>query len=155
MIREFREFIARGNVIDLAVGIIIGAAFTAIVNSLVEDLINPVIGLLTGGVDFSGLFAALDGGDYASVPEAEAAGAAVFAYGRFVNAVIEFLIIAFAVFLIVKGANRLKAAAERRAQGEATEEAPAGPSEKEILIQIRDALTAGRAEVTEPRPPAG
>ncbi len=143
MIREFREFIARGNVIDLAVGIIVGVAFTAIVNSLVEDLINPIIGLLTGGIDFSGLFVALDGGDYASLAEAQSAGAAVFAYGRFVNAVIEFLIVAFAVFLIVKGANGLKAAAERRAQGEATEEAPAGPSEKEILIQIRDALANG------------
>ena len=145
MIREFREFIARGNVIDLAVGIIIGAAFTAIVNSMVADLINPVIGVLTGGIDFSGLFVALDGESYPSLPAAEQAGAAVFAYGRFVNAVIEFLIIAFAVFLIVRGANRLKAAAERSAMIEADDEAPAGPTEKEILIQIRDALAAGRA----------
>lgn len=120
MIREFREFIARGNVIDLAVGIIVGAAFTAIVNSLVEDLINPVIGLLTGGVDFSGLFVALGPGEFASIAEAEAAGVAVFAYGRFVNAVIEFLIVAFAVFGIVKAANRLKAAAEGSAKEEAT-----------------------------------
>ena len=150
MIREFREFIARGNVIDLAVGIIIGAAFTAIVNSLVADLINPVIGLFTGGIDFSNLFVALGSGEHASIAEAEAAGVAVFAYGRFVNAVIEFLIVAFAVFLIVKAANRLKAAAEGSAEAEATEEAPAGPSEKEILIQIRDAL---RGEVVEPPPP--
>ena len=145
MIREFREFIARGNVIDLAVGIIIGAAFTAIVDSMVADLINPVIGLLTGGIDFSGLFVALNGESYQSLPAAEQAGAAVFAYGRFVNAVIEFLIIAFAVFLIVKGANRLKAAAERSAMTEADEETPAGPTEKEILIQIRDSLAADRA----------
>jgi large conductance mechanosensitive channel len=144
MIREFREFIARGNVLDLAVGIIIGAAFTAIVNSMVADLINPVIGLLTGGIDFSGLFVALDGERYPSLAAAEQAGAAVFAYGRFANAVIEFLIVAFAVFLIVKGANRLKAAAERTAMDEADEEAPAGPTEKEILIQIRDALAGGR-----------
>ena len=144
MIREFREFIARGNVIDLAVGIIIGAAFTAIVNSLVQDLINPVIGLFTGGIDFSNLFVALDAEDYASIEQAEAAGVAVFAYGRFINAVIQFLIVAFAVFLIVKGANRIKAAAEQGAQAEATDDAPAGPTEKEILIQIRDALTAGR-----------
>ena len=145
MLREFREFIARGNVIDLAVGIIIGAAFTAIVNSLVADLINPVIGLFTGGIDFSNLFVALDTEDYASIQRAEAAGVAVFAYGRFVNAVIEFLIVAFTVFMIVKAVNRLKAAAERRAMDEADEETPAGPSEKEILIQIRDALTEGRA----------
>lgn len=144
MIREFREFIARGNVLDLAVGIIIGAAFTAIVTSLVEDLINPIIGLLSGGLDFSGLFVALDGGDYASLSAADQAGAAVFAYGRFINAIIEFLIIAFVVFLIVKGANRLKEAAERSAMVEADEEAPAGPTEKEVLIQIRDALAAGR-----------
>jgi large conductance mechanosensitive channel len=130
MIKEFREFISRGNVMDMAVGIIIGAAFTAIVNSLVADLINPFISLFTGGIDFSGLGVALGEGE----------NAAVFAYGNFITAVIEFLIIAWAVFLLVKGVNRIKEATERLALTEADPEAPAGPSEKDLLIEIRDAL---------------
>jgi large conductance mechanosensitive channel len=141
MIQEFREFIARGNVMDMAVGIIVGAAFTAIVNSLVSDLINPVIGLVIGGIDFSNMFVVLSGeGGHASLQEARDAGAAVFAYGSFVMAVLNFLIIAFVVFLLVKGVNRVKEASERKAQEEATVEKPAGPSEKDILIEIRDAL---------------
>jgi large conductance mechanosensitive channel len=130
MIKEFREFISRGNVMDMAVGIIIGAAFTAIVNSMVEDLINPFISLFTGGIDFSGLGVALGEGE----------AAAVFAYGNFITAVIEFLIIAWAVFLLVKSVNRIKEATERLAQSESDPEAPAGPSEKDLLIEIRDAL---------------
>ena len=144
MIQEFKEFIARGNVMDMAVGIIIGAAFTAIVSSLVADLINPFIALFTGGIDFSNMFVVLGEGEYASLAAAQEAGAAVFAYGSFINAVINFLIIAFVVFLLVKGVNRIKEATERKAQAEATEEAPAGPSEKDILIEIRDSLK-GRA----------
>lgn len=132
MLAEFREFIARGNVIDMAVGIIIGAAFTAIVSSVVEDLINPVISLFTGGLDFSGL----------GVRLGESEDAAVFAYGNFITALINFLIIAFVVFLLVKAVNRVKEAAEKLSQKEATAEAPAGPSEKDILIEIRDALQA-------------
>ncbi len=132
MLKEFREFISRGNVMDMAVGIIIGAAFTAIVNSVVQDLINPVISLFTGGVDFSGMGFRLGEGE----------NAAVFAYGNFITAVIEFLIIAWAVFLLVKGVNRIKEAAESLSQREADEEAPAGPSEKDLLIEIRDALKA-------------
>ena len=131
MIKEFRDFIARGNVMDMAVGIIIGAAFTAIVKSLVNDLINPVIGLFTGGIDFSALGIRLGEGE----------DAAVFAYGSFIMAVINFLIIAFVVFMLVKGVNRLKSLAEQ--EQEAAPEAPKGPSEVELLAEIRDALVKG------------
>jgi large conductance mechanosensitive channel len=143
MIKEFRDFIAKGNVMDLAVGIIIGAAFTAIVNSLVGDIINPIIGLIIGGVDFSNLYWVLSG----SVPEgaglqtAKDSGAAVFAYGSFITAVIEFLIVAWVVFLLVKGVNRIKNSAVRK--GEPVPSAPQGPTQEELLQQIRD-LLAGR-----------
>lgn len=137
MIQEFRDFIARGNVMDMAVGIIIGAAFTAIVNSLVGDLINPIIGLITGGLDFSNLFINLGSGDYATLKAARDAGAPVFAYGSFLTAVINFIIIAFVVFLLVKGVNRIKDAAVRK---EAAAPAPAGPTELDVLLEIRDSL---------------
>lgn len=145
MIKEFKEFIARGNVVDLAVGIIIGAAFTAIVNSLVADLINPIIGLLTGGTDFSGHYIVLKGNvpDGTSLAAARDSGAAVFAYGSFLSAVINFLIIAWAVFLLVKGVNKLQSAAIRKKEAEAA--APAGPTQEELLLQIRDELRAQRA----------
>ncbi len=144
MIKEFKEFIARGNVVDLAVGIIIGAAFTAIVNSLVADLINPIIGLLTGGTDFSGHYLVLKGNvaDGASLAAARDSGAAVFAYGAFLSAVINFLIIAWAVFLLVKGVNKLQSAAAR--QKEEAAAAPAGPTQEDLLLQIRDELRAQR-----------
>ncbi len=144
MLKEFKEFIARGNVIDLAVGIIIGAAFTAIVNSLVADLINPIIGLLTGGTDFSGLYLVLKGTvpDGASLKAARDTGAAVFAYGSFLSAVINFLIIAWAVFLLVKAVNRVQSATKKKE--EAAAEAPAGPTQEELLAQIRDELRAQR-----------
>jgi large conductance mechanosensitive channel len=106
MMKEFREFAARGNVIDLAVGVIIGAAFGKVVTSIVTDLIMPPIGMALGRVDFSNLFIALDGGTYATL--AEAAGKPTLNYGKFLNTVIEFLIVAFAVFLLVKQVNRLK-----------------------------------------------
>lgn len=140
MLKEFREFIARGNVIDLAVGIIIGAAFTAIVNSLVTDLINPIIGLLTGGTDFSSHYVVLKGTvpDNASLQAARDSGAAVFAYGSFLSAVINFLIIAWAVFMLVKGVNKVQSAASRKKEVE--EAAPAGPTVEELLVQIRDEL---------------
>ena len=140
MLGEFRSFIARGNVMDMAVGIIVGAAFTAIVNSLVADLINPIIGLFTGGIDFSGWFYVLGPGEFASLEEARASGEPVFAVGAFLMSVVNFLIIAFVVFMLVRTVNRIKEASERRVQEEATPGAPAGPSEKEILIEIRDAL---------------
>jgi large conductance mechanosensitive channel len=108
MFKEFRDFAARGNVIDLAVGVIIGAAFGKVVTSAVNDLIMPPIGMALGRVDFSNLFVALDGGTYASVAQAKAAGAPTFNYGIFLNTCLEFLIVAFAVFLLVKQVNRLK-----------------------------------------------
>jgi large conductance mechanosensitive channel len=138
MVQEFKDFIAKGNVMDMAVGIIIGAAFTAIVGSLVADIVNPIISLFMGGIDFSGLYVLLGAGDYASIAAAEEAGAAVFAYGRFIMAVINFLIIAWVVFLLVKAVNRAKDATAKPA-----EEAPAadpGPTELEILMEIRDSL---------------
>jgi large conductance mechanosensitive channel len=113
MLNEFREFIAKGNVMDLAVGVIIGAAFQRIVDSLVNDIVMPVVGLATGGTDFSNMFVVLrDGakaaGPYASLPEAKAAGATLFAYGAFITQVIQFLILAWVVFLMVKAVNRIR-----------------------------------------------
>jgi large conductance mechanosensitive channel len=108
MLKEFREFIARGNMIDLAIGIVIGAAFGKIITSLVNDVIMPPIGLLLGNVDFSNLFINLSGTAYASLDEAKKAGAATLNYGVFLHTVIEFLIIAFVIFLLVKQINRLK-----------------------------------------------
>ena len=142
MFQEFKTFIARGNVVELAVGIIIGAAFTAIVNSVVVDLINPIIGLLTGGVDFTDKYFVLSGNvpDGASLEVARESGAAIFAYGSFVMAVINFLIIAWVVFLIVRMVNRVQAQVARPEP--AAEEAPAGPSQEELLAQIRDLLAA-------------
>ncbi|MEM6577673.1 MAG: large conductance mechanosensitive channel protein MscL [Pseudomonadota bacterium] len=138
MIKEFRDFIARGNVMDMAVGIIIGAAFTAIVTSMVADLINPFISLFLGGIDFSGLFISLDGEAYPTITAADEAGGAVFAYGRFIMAVINFLIVAFVVFLLVKGVNRVKERSEKEPEPEAEEEAK--PSELDVLMEIRDML---------------
>ncbi|WP_171178117.1 large conductance mechanosensitive channel protein MscL [Ruegeria sp. HKCCD8929] len=140
MINEFKDFIAKGNVMDMAVGIIIGAAFTAIVTSLVGDLINPIIGLFTGGVDFTNNYAVLAGEvpAGASLEAARETGASVFAYGAFIMAIINFLIIAWVVFMLVKMVNRVKEAAEK--EEEQAEEAPAGPSELDILMEIRDAL---------------
>jgi large conductance mechanosensitive channel len=146
MIQEFKEFIARGNVIDLAVGIIIGAAFTAIVNSLVGDLINPILGLLTGGIDFTNKYWVMSGNvaDGASLAAARDSGAAVFAYGSFLMAVLNFLIIAWAVFLLVKAVNRIQNASILKKKSEEKPEEPAGPSQEELLAQIRD-LLADRA----------
>ncbi|WP_424942527.1 large conductance mechanosensitive channel protein MscL [Aliiroseovarius crassostreae] len=140
MLQEFKDFIAKGNVMDMAVGIIIGAAFTAIVKSMVGDLINPFIGLFMGGVDFTNMYAVLSGSvpEGASLEAAREAGAAVFAYGAFIMAVINFLIIAFVVFMLVRYVNKVKEAAEK--EEEAAEEAPAGPTELELLAEIRDAL---------------
>lgn len=142
MLREFRTFIARGNVLDLAVGIIIGAAFTAIVNSIVTDLINPVIGLLIGGIDFSNLYVVLSGNvpEGASLQAARDSGAAVLAYGAFAMAVINFLIIAWVVFLLVKAVNRLREAALPKAPP--APEPPRGPTAEELLAEIRDLLRA-------------
>ena len=112
MVGEFRKFISRGNVLDLAVGIVIGAAFTTVVKSFVDDILMPPIGRATGGVDFTNLFVALDGKDYASLEAAKTAGAATVNYGLFINNVIAFLIMAFAVFLVVKAYERARRADE-------------------------------------------
>lgn len=133
---EFRAFLMRGNVVDLAIGIIIGAAFTTIVNSLVKDIFNPIIGVLIGGVDFSNIYFSLDGKQYPSLAEAAKAGAPTINLGVFINAVIQFVIVAFCVFWLVKVMNRLTR--------KATEDAPPpAPSATETLLaEIRDALKA-------------
>ena len=141
MLKEFKDFIAKGNVMDMAAGIIIGAAFTAIVKSMVADLINPFISLFTGGIDFTNLFVVLGDGEYATLAEAQEAGVATFAYGSFIMAVINFLIIAFVVFMLVKAVNKAKDAAEGPAEPEAAPE-PKGPSQEELLAEIRDLLKA-------------
>lgn len=140
MIKEFKDFIAKGNVMDMAVGIIIGAAFTAIVSSLVADLINPFIGLFTGGIDFTNMYAVLSGDVPAgtSLEAAREAGAAVFAYGSFIMAIINFLIIAFVVFMLVRNVNKIKEAAT--APEPEKEEEVKGPTELDILKEIRDSL---------------
>lgn len=132
MIQEFKAFIARGNVLDLAVAVVIGAAFTAIVTSLTNDLINPILGVLTNGIDFSNHFIPLSSKVTAdSLVEARKQGA-VFAYGSFINSIINFLITAWAIFLLVKGVNRFMPKKE---------EAPSGPSDEVVLLtQIRDEL---------------
>ncbi|KEP69508.1 large conductance mechanosensitive channel protein MscL [Thioclava sp. BHET1] len=140
MIKEFKDFIAKGNVMDMAVGIIVGAAFTAIVTSMVKDIINPIIGLFTGGVDFTNNYAVLSGTvpAGASLAAAREAGASVFAYGSFIMAIINFLIIAFVVFMLVKMVNRVKSLAER--PNEVAPDVPTGPSQLDVLLEIRDSL---------------
>ena len=137
MIKEFKEFISRGNVIDLAVGIIIGAAFTAIVNSLVNDILMPPLGLLLGGIDFSNFFITLKGDSHGTLKATQDAGAVVIAYGQFFNAIVKFVIVAFAVFMLVKQVNRFM---------RKKEEAPAAPPppapEVTLLGEIRDLLKA-------------
>ena len=128
MIQEFKDFIAKGNVMDMAVGIIIGAAFTAIVTSLVDDLITPIISLFMGGIDFSSMGISLGEGE----------DAAVFAYGNFIMALINFLIVAWVVFMLVKAVNRAKEVGTK--EEETAPEEPAGPTQEELLTQIRDSL---------------
>ncbi len=136
MLKEFKEFALKGNVVDLAIGIIIGAAFTAIVSSLVDDIIMPPIGLITGGIDFSQLFVVLKGdGPYNTIQQAKDAGAVTWNIGLFINAVIKFLIVAFAVFLLVKGINRLT-----RKQEAGAPDAPPPPENIVLLREIRDLL---------------
>jgi len=142
MLNEFKAFIAKGNVMDMAVGIIIGAAFTAIVKSMVDDLINPIIGVILGGLDFSNLFVVLGAGEYETLAAAREAGAAVFAYGSFLTAVINFLIIAFVVFMLVRYVNKVKDMALKAEAEAPAEQAPAGPTELDLLSDIRDALVA-------------
>jgi large conductance mechanosensitive channel len=134
-LNEFKEFAMRGNVVDMAVGIVIGVAFGAIVTSLVNDVVMPPIGLLLGSVDFSDLFINLSGQDYPSAAAAKAAGAPAIYIGLFINAVINFVIVAFAIFLVIKGMNQLK----RRAEETPAEEPPL-PRQEVLLAEIRDLL---------------
>lgn len=124
MFKEFKAFIARGNVIELAIGIILGTAFTNIVNSLVEDIIMPPLGLFIGKVDFNHLFINLSGKDYATLAAAQAAGAATINYGLFINTIISFLIVSFAVFVIIKPINRFRSKQEEQSQEIPTKACP-------------------------------
>ena len=135
VIAEFRQFAIKGNVVDLAVGIIIGAAFGRIVNSLVTDIIMPPIGLLLGRVDFGELYINLSSRDYPSLAAAKSAGAPTINYGVFLNEVVSFVIVAFAVFLLVRVINRL-----RRQEAATPEKAPAPTREEALLAEIRDLL---------------
>jgi len=138
VLKEFREFAVKGNVLDMAVGVIIGVAFGTIVSSLVNDIIMPPIGLMLGGIDFADLFILLRNGDpagpYLTLADAQAAGAVTLNYGVFVNAIISFLLVAFAVFLLVRNFNRLKR------QEEAAPPPPAPPEDVVLLREIRDLL---------------
>jgi large conductance mechanosensitive channel len=135
LLKEFREFAVKGNAFDLAVGVIIGAAFGKIVDSLVRDLVMPPIGLMLGGINFNNLFFALDGKEYLTVAAAKTAGVATLNYGVFIQSMVDFTIIAFAIFMVIKLMNNL------RRQDEAKVEAPAEPSEEVLLLrEIRDSL---------------
>ena len=135
MLQQFKEFALRGNVVDMAVGIVIGAAFSTIVKSLVDDIVMPPIGVLTGGVDFSNIFITLGGGSYDSLAQAREAGAATLNIGVFINNVISFVIVAVVLFLVIKAMNNLR----RKQEEEPATEPPPSP-EVQLLQQIRDAL---------------
>ena len=135
MLKEFKDFAMRGNVVDMAVGIIIGAAFGKIVSSLVADVIMPPIGLALGGVDFSNLYVDLSGAGYATLALAEEAGAPLIKYGAFINVVLDFLIVAFAIFMVIKGLNKMK-----KAEEEKPAEPPKPSAEEKLLTEIRDLL---------------
>ena len=134
-IKEFKEFAMKGNVMDMAVGVIIGGAFGKIVTSLVNDVIMPLVSLATGGIDFTNLFVNLsDDVKYKTLAEAQEAGASVFAYGTFIQNIIDFIIIAFCIFLMIKAMNKMKK------KEEPAPEAPKGPTQEELLTEIRDLL---------------
>jgi large conductance mechanosensitive channel len=137
LFQEFKTFAMRGNAIDLAVGVVVGAAFSSIVNSLVKDIINPPLGLLLGGIDFSNFFIVLKGdGTYPTLKAAQDAGAVTLSYGLFINAVINFVIVAFALFMVVRQINRLTTPKPAPAPAEA----PPPPPEIQLLSEIRDLL---------------
>ena len=133
-IKEFKEFAVKGNVMDMAVGVIIGGAFGKIVTSLVNDVLMPIIGKLTGGISFTDLFVNLGDGNYQTLAAAQEAGAAGLASGQFIQNIIDFIIIAFCIFLMIKGMNKLKK------EKPAEPEAPKGPTQEELLAEIRDLL---------------
>ncbi|MEM1160648.1 MAG: large conductance mechanosensitive channel protein MscL [Pseudomonadota bacterium] len=138
IMQEFKDFAVKGNVVDMGVGIVIGAAFTTIVKSFVSDIVNPIIGIFTGGIDFSNLFVNMSGQEVASVAEAQEKGLAVISYGNFINAIIAFLIVAWILFMVIRSVNKMK---------KEEEEAPAEPeadpeptAEEKLLTEIRDLL---------------
>jgi large conductance mechanosensitive channel len=137
MLKEFKEFAMRGNVVDMAVGIVIGGAFGKIVTSLVNDVVMPPIGLLMGHVDFTNLFLDLSGTQHASLAAAQEAGAPIIRYGIFINTLLDFAIVAFAIFLVVRLINRL-----RKQPAPAAPAPPAPSAEEKLLTEIRDALRA-------------
>jgi large conductance mechanosensitive channel len=138
MLNEFKKFAMRGNVVDMAVGIIIGAAFGKIVSSFVKDVIMPPIGMIMGNVDFSQLFINLSGEEFTSLAAAQEAGAATINYGIFINTVLDFIIVAFAIFMVIRGMNKMKKKEEEKPAE------PPKPSEEVVLLQeIRDALKSG------------
>ena len=136
-VQEFKDFAMRGNVMDMAVGVIIGGAFGKIVSSLVDDVLMPLISKMTGGVSFTDLFVTLGEGEFNTLAEAKEAGTAVLAYGQFIQNIIDFLIIALCIFLMIKGMNKLNKKKEEPAP---EPEAPAGPTQEELLTEIRDLL---------------
>ena len=142
MWQEFKKFAMRGNVMDLAVGVVIGAAFTGIVNSLVKDIITPPIGYAMGGIDFSNFFVTLKGPIVATLADAQKAGAVTINYGVFINAIINFIVVAIALFILIRGINRLTTP---HTPAEAADAAPPPPAEEVILLrEIRDSLRAGK-----------
>jgi large conductance mechanosensitive channel len=141
MLKEFQEFIAKGNVMDLAVGVIIGGAFGLIVSSLVDDIIMPIVGAIFGGFDFSNYFLPLSSGVTATTLAAAREQGAVFAYGNFITVVINFLILAWIIFLMVKGVNTLR----RRLEAEKAAEVAAAPADVQLLTEIRDLLAKKKA----------
>ena len=137
-IKEFKEFAMKGNVMDMAVGVIIGGAFGKIVSSLVDDVLMPLIGKMTGGVSFTDMFVTLGDGDFKTLAAAKEAGAAVFAYGQFIQNIVDFLIVAFCIFLMLKGINKMNRKKEEPKPAEPA--APKGPTQEELLAEIRDLL---------------
>ena len=139
LMQEFKEFIMKGNVMDLAIGVIIGGAFGSIVSSLVNDIVMPLISLITKGVDFNNWFLSLDGSKYDTLAKAQEAGAATLNYGVFITAVLNFLIMALVVFLVVKGINKARDLASKKEEEPAPEE-PAAPTTEELLGQILEEI---------------
>ena len=134
-VKEFGEFIKKGNVVDMAVGVVIGSAFGAIVTSIVNDIIMPLVSLLTGGLDFSNWFVALDGKTYETIEAAQTAGAATLNYGNLISVILNFIIVAFCIFLVVKAMNKMK-----RKEEEKPAEPPAKSDEVKLLEEIRDLM---------------
>ena len=148
MIKEFKTFISRGNVMDLAVGVIIGGAFQAIINSLVNDVIMPIITLITGGIDFTNWFISLDGKHYSSLAAAQEAGASTLNYGVFITAIINFLLMALVIFFIVKFMNKLSEKVKKKEEKD-KKEAPKKSDELLLLQEIRDIMKDNKKKSTK------